>query len=139
MDDSDTVFVDSNIPMYLVGAAHPNKAESERLVQYLVLSGAKLVTDAEVLQEILHRYTAIRRKDAIEPAISTLIRLVDEVWPVRQEDVLHAAELIRSTEDLTARDALHLSMMHRYGISKILTFDSDFDHRPGIERIPGVK
>jgi hypothetical protein len=31
------------------------------------------VTDAEVLQEILHRYVAIDRRDAIQPAFDALL------------------------------------------------------------------
>ena len=51
------IFVDSNIPMYLVGAAHPNKTAAQILLESLIAKGERLVTDAEVLQEILHRYT----------------------------------------------------------------------------------
>src|ERR1022692_1479833 len=50
------IFIDSNIPMYLVGAAHPNKTSAQILLESLIAKGERLVTDAEVLQEILHRY-----------------------------------------------------------------------------------
>ena len=53
------ILVDSNIPMYLVGASHPHKADAQRLLEKLVSERQRLVTDAEVLQEILHRYVAI--------------------------------------------------------------------------------
>jgi len=45
--------------MYLMGAAHPHKTESQVILESLIAAGERLVTDAEVLQEILHRYTAI--------------------------------------------------------------------------------
>jgi predicted nucleic acid-binding protein len=61
-------FVESNIPMYLLGAPHRHKADAQVLIERAVASGERLVTDAEVLQEILHRCTAIRRIDAISPA-----------------------------------------------------------------------
>lgn len=51
--------------MYLVGAAHPNKTPARLLLERAVVSEERLVTDAEVLQEILHRYAAIRRPEAI--------------------------------------------------------------------------
>jgi hypothetical protein len=35
----------------------------------VVTDRQRLVTDAEVLQEILHRYVAIDRRDAIQPAL----------------------------------------------------------------------
>ena len=54
------IFVDSNVPMYLVGAAHPHKADAQRLLESALASGERLVTDGEVFQEILHRYVAIK-------------------------------------------------------------------------------
>ncbi len=62
------IFVDSNIPMYLVGAPHPHRADARRLLERAVGDGERLVSDAEVLQEILHRYVVISRRDAIQPA-----------------------------------------------------------------------
>ena len=51
-------FIDSNVPMYLVGAAHRHKTDSQILLERLISSGERLVTDAEVLQEVLHLYSA---------------------------------------------------------------------------------
>ena len=67
------IFVDSNIPMYLVGAPHPHKQDSQQIVERCIADGKRLVTDAEVLQEILHRYAAIKRLDAIQPAFEALL------------------------------------------------------------------
>ena len=73
------ILVDSNIPMHLVGAAHPHKSDAQRLLEELVSQRQRLVTDAEVLQEILHRYVAIDRPDAIQPAFDALLGVVDQV------------------------------------------------------------
>ncbi|MEK7767853.1 MAG: type II toxin-antitoxin system VapC family toxin, partial [bacterium] len=62
------IFVDSNIPMYLVGGHHPHKGEAQKALEGLISAGERLVTDAEAFQEILHRYSAIRRPAAIQPA-----------------------------------------------------------------------
>jgi len=74
--------VDSNIPMYLVGAPHPRKTDAQRLVERLTSERQRMVTDAEVLQEILHRYIAIDRRDAIQPAFDAVLGIVEEVFPV---------------------------------------------------------
>ena len=76
------IFVDSNIPMYLVGAFHPHKIEAQRMLEKLIRDRQRLTTDAEVLQEILHRYVAIDRRDAIQPAFDALLGVVDEVLAV---------------------------------------------------------
>lgn len=44
--------------MYLVGESHPLKTESQILLERLVAAGQRLVIDAGVLQEILHRFTS---------------------------------------------------------------------------------
>ena len=73
------IFIDSNVPMYLIGTAHPNKDRTVAVLTRLAQSGEALVTDIEVYQEILHRYAAIGRLDAIEPAFASLDALVDDV------------------------------------------------------------
>jgi predicted nucleic acid-binding protein len=120
--------------MYLIGAAHPNKTAAQILLERLVAKGERLVTDAEVLQEILHRYSAIQRREAIDPAIRVTLDVVDEVFPVEKDDVLRASEITQSRPVLSARDALHIAIMERRGIRAILSFDSDFDQWPGLRR-----
>lgn len=129
------IFVDSNIPMYVVGADHPNKSASQRLLETLIVQGERLVTDAEVLQEILHRYAAIDRRDAIQPAFEALLGVVDEVFPVERRDAERARDLLQATRKLSARDALHVAIMERQNVSSILSFDTGFDRVPGVTRV----
>jgi predicted nucleic acid-binding protein len=128
------IFVDSNIPMYLVGAAHPNKDAARRLLEQAIAEGHRLVTDAEVLQEILHRYHAIRRPDAIQPAFDALTGVVDEVFPIERPDVEQAKALMLGAPGLSARDAVHAAVMRRRRVAALMSFDSGFDRLPGIER-----
>lgn len=128
------IFVDSNVPMYLVGASHPNKDRSRLLLQQAVADGEILVTDAEVLQEILHRYVAIGRPEAIADAMAATLGLVDEVFPIERADVLRAQSLLEETR-LSARDAVHAAVMRRHGIARILTFDQAFDGLADLVRI----
>jgi len=129
------IFVDSNIPMYLVGADHPNKTAARLRLEQAIVQNEPLATDAEVLQEVLHRYTAIDRRDAIGPAWDTIIGVVDVVHPIELDDVTRARRLVSATATLSARDAVHLAVMQRRGISRILSFDTGFDGIVGIERI----
>jgi predicted nucleic acid-binding protein len=124
--------------MYLVGAAHPHKTDSQMLLERLIAAGERLVTDAEVLQEILHRYTSINKREAIEPAICAILDIVDDVLPIEKRDVLRAAEIVRNPSLFSARDAVHVAVMERHGIASILSFDADFDRWPGLKRIHQV-
>jgi len=131
------IFVDSNVPMYLVGAPHPHKTDSQMLLERLIATGERLVTDAEVLQEILHRYTSIGKREAIGPALQTTLEIVDEVFPIEKAEVLRAAEITQHRISMSARDAVHIAVMERHRVQSILSFDSDFDRWPGLRRISG--
>lgn len=129
------ILVDSNIPMYLIGTPHPHKVDAQRLLEKLVSDRERLVTDAEVLQEILHRYVAIDRRDAIQPAFDALLSVVDQVLPVEQSAAERAKTIVLGSRQLSARDALHLAIMQEHGIEQILSFDTGFDGFPGITRL----
>lgn len=105
------------------------------LVERLIAAGRRLVTDAEVLQEILHRYTAIDRREAIGPALAAILAVVDDVFPIEKADVLRAAEIARNRVPMSARDAVHIAVMERHGISSLLSFDAGFDRWPALQRI----
>lgn len=121
--------------MYLVGAPHPHKADAQRLLEKLVSDRERLVTNAEVLQEILHRYVAINRRDAIQPAFDALLGIVDEVLAVDAAAAGRAKEIVLGHRKVSARDALHLAIMEQHGIERVLSFDSGFDGFPGVSRL----
>ena len=130
------IFIDSNVPMYLVGPQHALKAETQHLLSNLVSQGKRMVSNAEVLQEILHRYVAVNRREAIQPAFDALLRIADEIIPIDQAAAVRAKEIVTGYHGVSARDALHLATMERHGIMEIFSFDSGFDQFPGIARIP---
>lgn len=128
------ILVDSNVPMYLVSAEHPHKIHAQRALERLISERRRLVTDAEAFQEILHRYIAINRRDAIQPAFDALRAVVDEVLPVEEADVLAAKDLLGTHHQLSARGGLHLAIMRRHRIRQVLSFDRGFDGISGISR-----
>ncbi len=129
------IFVDSNIPMYLSGTPGPKKEEARALLERCFSDQERLVTSAEVFQELLHRYSAVGRREAIQPAFESLLGLVDEIFPVDAKDVGRAKDILLGTRQLSARDALHLATMESHGVTKILSFDAGFDGYPGVSRI----
>ncbi len=129
------IFVDSNIPMYLVGAPHPHKTDSQRLLERAIADGERLVSDAEVLQEILHRYVSINRRDAIQPALDAQQRVVDEIFSITPTDVERAKTIVLGHASLSARNALHVATMERNRVTRIMSFDEGFDRYPGLERL----
>ena len=121
--------------MYLVGAEHANKHTARRLLESCINRSERLVTSAEVLQEILRRYVSIDRRDAIQPAFDALLNVVDHVYPIETRDVERAKTLLQGVTAVSARDALHVAVMQRYDVARIMSFDTGFDRVTTIERV----
>lgn len=120
--------------MYLVGREHPNRVDLEAFVRENV--GESYVTSAEVYQEVIHRFVAIDCRPAIDDCFRLLDALVDNVFAVERRDALRARDVVNQQPRLSARDALHLAVMERHGVDRVLTCDTGFDYWPSIVRVP---
>lgn len=133
---SPAAFIDANVPIYAAGRAHPLK---EPCIQVLLLAAEHpqaFVTDAEVLQELLHRYLALRLWPQGQQVFQRFSELMEErVEAVQAEDVQRAAALADAHQELGGRDLLHTAVMHRLGVSRIISADIGFDRLPKIERL----
>ena len=121
--------------MYLVGAEHPNKTAALQTLHRLVARRERLVTDAEVFQEILHRYKSLQRMEQVAECFELLLDISYQVLPIDLELVQQAHEVVLQTPNVSARDAIHVASMRRAGIREIFTFDVGFDQVPNIVRI----
>ena len=128
-------FLDANILMYAGGAEHPLRRPCQLALERGVGTGVTIVTDAEVLQEILHRYYALRRPTAARTVYQAAVRLCQEILPIEVRDTSRALDLLETHVRLTPRDALHIATMEHRGLTRLLSTDQDFDDVPQIERI----
>lgn len=128
------IFIDSNVPMYLVGAPHPHRERVEVFLRQR--PDENYVTSAEVYQEILHRYVAINRRSAINDAFGLLDDLVVSVFPISRDEAEGARQIAERHPGLSARDCLHLAVMEAHRVSRILSFDESFSELSGVTRLP---
>jgi predicted nucleic acid-binding protein len=129
------ILIDSNIPMYLVGADEVRRAAAQAAVRAARAMGMVLVTDAEVYQEVLHRYTAIRRPEAIRPCVEVLDRLASRVLAIDRLTISGAMQILDQVDGLSARDAVHVAAARQHAISHLLSFDAGFDLVAGMTRL----
>lgn len=115
-------FVDTNVFMYAVGRPHPLREQARDLLRDGLARGQRLVTSAEVLQELLHAYVPVGRLETLSAAL-TLARSQAEVVPLEEADVVTARDLTTTHPGLGARDLAHLAVCLRRGASHLLTFD----------------
>lgn len=128
------ILVDSNVFMYAAGATHTNKASSVAFLEAVANGKVDAATDAEVLQEVLHRYRSIQRWTDGRALYDLIRRIVPNVIPITAEVVDEARKILDSDASFMARDALHAAVARREHASCICSFDRDFDRMAGIVR-----
>ncbi len=129
------ILIDSNIFMYAAGSEHPNKTNSCQFLAEVAKGKIEAMIDAEVLQEILHRYRAIGRWMDGGEVYDLARRIVPIVVPVGVEILDLARGLLDRYERLLARDALHAAAVIYVGAEALCSFDQDFDSLREISRI----
>jgi hypothetical protein len=121
--------------MYAAGGSHPLRQPCRAALQRAVETRTRLVTDAEVLQELLHRCFALRRPEAARTVYRSTVDLCDEVLPISETHTARALELLLEHARLSPRDALHVAVMEARGIRRLLSTDRDFDGLAQIDRV----
>jgi predicted nucleic acid-binding protein len=121
------IFVDSNVFIYAVGRSHPLQTEAQTFFLEAAENGKRLVTSAEVLQELLHVYLPVGRITTLDAALELATHGVDRIIPIHQETVIHARNLADRYPELTARDLLHFAVCQLHKISELKTFDRSLE------------
>lgn len=129
-----TVFIDSNIPIYVAGKPHPHREPSRKFLEKVRSGEVEGVTSTEVLQEILYRYSGLGRLDLGLEVYDLFVQICSRVLPVTLADTDRARVLLTGLTGVSVRDAIHAAVMLTNGISKIATFDEGFDRIPGVRR-----
>lgn len=130
----DTLFIDTNIFMYAIGADHPYKIPCQKIIQSIIVGDLKGVINTEVLQEILYRYTAINTEKVAFELFDTMVKTFSMVWPVSKEDLMVARKL-QEKYGVKTRDCIHAATMQHHGVRHLYTYDRDFERLPGITRM----
>jgi len=134
--ERDVIFVDANVPMYAAGKPHPMKDPCIRIVAAAARAAHAFVSDAEVLQELLHVSRRRLPADGPSPYASFAAVMADRVLAVEGRDVVAAARLGEAVpEGVSTKDLVHAAVMQRHGIARIVTADRDFDRVPDVERL----
>ena len=129
------VLVDANVPMYAVGTAHPLKRPCVDFLNAVARGEIVALTDAEVLQEILHRYSALGQRARAIQVVQLFVKVVPVVLPITFADITEALNIHNQYPKLQARDSLHVAVMVNNGIQHIISADRHFDTVHEVQRV----
>ena len=129
------VFLDTAVLMYAAGAEHELRAPSQQIVRQVVAGRLEAAISAEVVQEILHRFVAIRRPQLGAAMARDALDLFDPVLPITHAVMTRMPALTERYPVLSARDLVHVATCFEAGIGTIVSPDRGFDTVADLERI----
>lgn len=130
-----TVFVDTAVIMYAAGSEHPLKASCQRTVTRIADGELDGVISVEVVQEIVHRFAALRQPQRGAALASDALDLFAPVLPVTHAVMRRMPELMGRYPRLAARDLVHVATCQHEGIGEIVSPDRGFDAVENLRRI----
>lgn len=130
-----TAFVDTAVFMYAVGGQHPLREPCRQVLRSIGGGELDATTSVEVVQEILHRFLALRRAMQGAEIATDALDLLAPVLPVTHAVLRRMPELVARYPTLTARDLLHVATCQHEGIGEIISPDRGFDAVEGLVRI----
>ena len=131
------IFVDTNVFIYAVGKTHPLKSRARAFFNDALHNSRPLCTSAEVLQELMHVFLNVGRKENLAGALGLVRQARIEVWSLEKGDVELALVLYEQFPMLAARDLCHLASSRRRGVGEFMTFDKRLE-KVGNEVLRGV-
>lgn len=135
MTRGEALFVDTNVFMYLAGSDPALRKQCRNALRAAAEQEIVLVSSAEVLQEILHRYSALDRHDDARTVYDSVTAICADIVPITERLTARALDLLMQHPHLPARDALHVATMENRGIRRILSADRHFDRLAAVGRV----
>lgn len=129
------ILVDANVLMYAAGTEHPNKKPSIALLERIAQESVDAALDAEVLQEVLHRYRAIARWTEGRQVYDSARQVFSIVLPITADVLDWARSLLDEHDAISARDALHAAVVLTHDLDALCSYDQGFDRVTTIRRI----
>lgn len=130
-----TAFVDTAIPMYAAGGQHPLRDPSLRIIRLVRQGDLDAVTSTEVVQEVAHRFLAIRRPEIARQLAIDVLDLFAPVLPITHALIRRVPDLARKYPSLSARDLVHVATCIHEGITDVISPDRAFDQVAEVRRI----
>jgi uncharacterized protein len=129
------VFLDTAVLMYAAGAEHELRTPSREIIRRVARGDLEATISAEVVQEILHRFVAIRRTGLGAAMARDALDLFDPVLPITHAVMSRMPALVERYPALSARDLVHVATCLGAGIGTIVSPDRGFDAVTEVKRI----
>ncbi|MDA2921047.1 PIN domain-containing protein, partial [Desulfobacterota bacterium AH_259_B03_O07] len=117
------------MPIYAAGRNHTYKNSCAWVMTEIAEGRMEVVIDTEIIQEVLYRYGAIREWQIAVTIANNLLTIMPKIYPIFPADIRLAVKLFEqyASKGVTARDVIHIAVMHNNGLTQIISTDTHFD------------
>ena len=130
------ILIDANIFMYAAGRESPQRLPCQRFLEKTIAGeGPAACTDAEVLQEILHRYRALKVPEIGFRLFDSVAQLGIPILSVTDRSLREARRILEDHPSLSTRDGVHLGVMREHGIEEVLSYDRGLSQVAWVKRL----
>lgn len=130
-----TVFLDTAVFMYAAGAEHPLREDCRDVLRRARAGSLDAAISAEVIQEILHRFTGTRRHDDGIRLARSALSLFRPVLAIDHDIMARTSELAQRHAGARARDLVHVATCLAHDLEAIVSPDEDFDRIDEVRRL----
>ena len=125
--------LDTNIFVYAQGQPHRYYEPCRSLVASLESESVEYAIDAELLQEILHVYSARGERPRALRTFDCLLVLFPSPIPVTTVELGLARIYLQRYSALSARDAIHAAVVETHNLEGIVSTDKVFTQISGLQ------
>jgi uncharacterized protein len=130
------ILIDANIFMYTAGRECPQRLPCQRFLEKIVAGGGPAVcTDAEVLQEILHRYRSLKVPEIGFQLFDAVTHLGIPILAVTDRSMAEARALLAAHPGMSTREGVHLGVMREHGVEEVLSYDRGLSDVSWVKRL----
>jgi predicted nucleic acid-binding protein len=130
------ILIDANVFMYAAGRESPQRLPCQRFLEKAVAGeDPAACTNAEVLQEILHRYRSLATPEIGFKIFDAVTQLGIPILAVTDRSLSLARRLLEDSPRLSTRDGVHLGVMLEHGIEEVLSYDRGLSQVSWVKRL----
>jgi predicted nucleic acid-binding protein len=132
------IFIDSNVFFYSMISDVKYGAACSTILKDVAEGRIKAVTSSLVLAEVVNALHKYGLRELVRRSVDAVCSLPITISAVDSLVIRDAVSVFEEVE-ISPYDCVHLAMMKRLGVNKILSADSDFDRVKWVKRIEPLK
>lgn len=121
-----SVYIDTNIFLYISNENSSFYSESIQLIKYLGKNNLLILTSTETIQEIVYVALKTRKLGYGLKTIEKVFEIIDELLSVNKKTVNYYLNLVAKHPASDSRDSLHVATCIENKIPIIITYDHGF-------------